>query len=178
MSRQIQIRRGTAAQHSNFIGAIGEITMDTTNNTLRVHDGLTAGGHILAKKTTTLTGYGITDGADTALSNLTSVGKQVCSKMAMPSSIYDTLTLGVSGATYTAPADGYFYISKLTNGSNQYVQIVNETANKMQFFLWGVHNGAQIRGFVPVAKGDKASIGYTAGGATQDFKFIYAKSAE
>ena len=45
MSRQIQIRRGTAAEHSNFTGAIGEITMDTTSNTLRVHDGVTPGGN-------------------------------------------------------------------------------------------------------------------------------------
>lgn len=50
MSRQIQIRRGTAAEHNNFTGKIGEITMDTTNNTLRVHDGQTPGGTILAKQ--------------------------------------------------------------------------------------------------------------------------------
>lgn len=50
MSRQIQIRRGSAAEHENFTGAIGEITMDTTNNTLRVHDGVTAGGTALAKQ--------------------------------------------------------------------------------------------------------------------------------
>ncbi|MCQ2572195.1 MAG: hypothetical protein MJ165_04365 [Alphaproteobacteria bacterium] len=50
MSRQIQIRRGSATDHANFTGAIGEITMDTTNKTLRVHDGTTAGGTILAKK--------------------------------------------------------------------------------------------------------------------------------
>ncbi len=45
MSRQIQIRRGTATQHNNFTGAIGEVTMDTTNKTLRVHDGSTLGGN-------------------------------------------------------------------------------------------------------------------------------------
>ena len=50
MSRQIQIRRGTAAEHTTFTGVIGEITMDTTNNTLRVHDGTTAGGTPLAKQ--------------------------------------------------------------------------------------------------------------------------------
>ena len=50
MSRQIQIRRGTAAEHENFTGAIGEITMDTTNKTIRVHDGTTAGGVPLAKQ--------------------------------------------------------------------------------------------------------------------------------
>ena len=50
MSRQIQIRRGSASDHANFTGAIGEITMDTTNKTLRVHDGTTAGGTILARQ--------------------------------------------------------------------------------------------------------------------------------
>lgn len=50
MSRQIQIRRGSATDHANFTGAIGEITMDTTNKTLRVHDGETAGGIKLAKQ--------------------------------------------------------------------------------------------------------------------------------
>lgn len=50
MARQVQIRRGTSAQNNSFIGAIGEITMDTTNNTLRVHNGTIAGGTILAKK--------------------------------------------------------------------------------------------------------------------------------
>ena len=50
MSRQIQIRRGSATEHENFTGAIGEITMDTTNKTLRVHDGETVGGIKLAKQ--------------------------------------------------------------------------------------------------------------------------------
>lgn len=47
MSRQIQIRRGTAAQHETFTGADGEVTVDTTNYTLRVHDGTTPGGHTI-----------------------------------------------------------------------------------------------------------------------------------
>lgn len=50
MSRQIQFRRGTATEHENFIGAMGEITVDTTNKTLRVHDGVTAGGTALARQ--------------------------------------------------------------------------------------------------------------------------------
>lgn len=50
MSRQIQIRRGTTAENDAFTGAIGEITMDTTRKTLRVHDGETVGGTTLAKQ--------------------------------------------------------------------------------------------------------------------------------
>lgn len=49
MAIQVKLRRGTANQHLTFTGAIGEVTVDTTNDTLRVHDGSLAGGHRLAK---------------------------------------------------------------------------------------------------------------------------------
>ena len=49
MAYAIQRRRGTATEHNSFTGLVGEITIDTTNNTIRVHDGSTAGGHRLAK---------------------------------------------------------------------------------------------------------------------------------
>ena len=49
MAIQVQFRRGTSAQHSSFTGANGEVTVDTTNQTLRVHDGVTAGGVKIAK---------------------------------------------------------------------------------------------------------------------------------
>jgi hypothetical protein len=45
----VQFRRGTDTEHSSFTGAVGEVTVDTTNDTLRVHDGSTAGGIRLAK---------------------------------------------------------------------------------------------------------------------------------
>lgn len=44
MAKQLQIRRGTTMANDVFIGAEGEITMDTTTKGLRVHDGQTAGG--------------------------------------------------------------------------------------------------------------------------------------
>jgi hypothetical protein len=47
MSTQVQYRRGTATQNNAFTGALAEITVDTTNLTLRVHDGITAGGYSL-----------------------------------------------------------------------------------------------------------------------------------
>ena len=49
MATAIQWRRGTTSQHSSFTGLVGEITVDTDLDTLRVHDGSTAGGHRLAK---------------------------------------------------------------------------------------------------------------------------------
>ena len=50
MSTQIQRRRGTTSDHSTFTGAGGELTIDTTKNTIVVHDGSTAGGFPLAKE--------------------------------------------------------------------------------------------------------------------------------
>lgn len=49
MSKQVQFRGGTSAEHATFTGAAREITVDTTNSTVRVHDGVTAGGSQLAK---------------------------------------------------------------------------------------------------------------------------------
>jgi len=48
MSTQVQYRRGTATQNNAFTGALAEITVDTTNGTLRVHDGIVAGGSNIA----------------------------------------------------------------------------------------------------------------------------------
>jgi hypothetical protein len=50
MSTALKLRRGTTAQHSTFTGAEGEVTVDTTKDTVVVHDGSTAGGFPLAKE--------------------------------------------------------------------------------------------------------------------------------
>ena len=42
---QVQLYRGTGAQNDNYTGAEGELTVDTSKNTVRVHDGSTKGGH-------------------------------------------------------------------------------------------------------------------------------------
>ena len=49
MPTQVQFRRGTETENNNFTGAAGEITVSTTDYTLRIHDGSTTGGHEQAK---------------------------------------------------------------------------------------------------------------------------------
>ena len=49
MATQVQFRRGTTTEHNSFTGAAAEVTVDTTLDTLRVHDGSTAGGVRIAK---------------------------------------------------------------------------------------------------------------------------------
>lgn len=44
MAVQVQLRRGTTAQNNAFTGAVGEVSVDTDADSLRIHDGSTAGG--------------------------------------------------------------------------------------------------------------------------------------
>ena len=51
MATELRLRGGTTAQHASFTGATKEITVDTTKNTVVVHDGSTAGGYPLLNQT-------------------------------------------------------------------------------------------------------------------------------
>jgi hypothetical protein len=44
----LQLRRGTTTEHASFTGAEGEVTVNTTKDTLVVHDGATQGGFEIA----------------------------------------------------------------------------------------------------------------------------------
>lgn len=63
MATQLKLRGGTTAQHASFTGAEKEVTVDTTKDTLVVHDGVTAGGVPLAKESA-IAGKANTDGSN------------------------------------------------------------------------------------------------------------------
>ena len=49
MPTVLQFRRGTTTQNNSFTGTAGELSVDTTLDTVRVHDGSTAGGFELTQ---------------------------------------------------------------------------------------------------------------------------------
>jgi len=49
---QLQFKRGNTAKNDAYTGLAGELTVDTQLNTLRIHDGSTAGGSLLAGNAT------------------------------------------------------------------------------------------------------------------------------
>ena len=56
MPLQFQFRRGNTSQNSSFTGAVGELSIDTTLKQIRLHDGSTAGGTVVAGYATTGSG--------------------------------------------------------------------------------------------------------------------------
>jgi len=91
MAIQLQLRRGTAAQHASFTGASGEITLNTTRNTIHLHNGSTAGGFESARAdlTNIITGSSLALGA----------GGYSGSTLALTSNATIGGTLGVTGNT-------------------------------------------------------------------------------
>ena len=91
-----------------------------------------------------------------------------------PSSSYDDLILGASGNSYTAPADGYFAVDKVSGATNTYFAF-----NNIQTGMWitvpGPGSGNACRCFMPAKKGDTVAAYYNASGATNMFRFIYAQ---
>lgn len=66
MTKLFQWRRGTTAQHVPFVGALGEITVDTDKDTLVVHNGATPGGFPLLSEAS-LSNMNITGGSITGM---------------------------------------------------------------------------------------------------------------
>lgn len=107
--------------------------------------------------------------------NITDSAKVMMSSMGMPSDKYIDLTLGASGSTYTAPANGWFTFAKFTNGTNQHIFIKGSLIGSE---LKAPNSGTGLTVFLPVQKGDSVRVGYNAGGETAYFRFIYAVGSE
>lgn len=116
--------------------------------------------------------------ADTDLSNVGNSGTALSAGWAMPSDTYDDLTLGASGASYQAPANGWYYVSKVSGTSGRYVSIRNATTQMNSVTVLSSGNNQWLESNLPVKKGDTVEVGYTVTGATNYFRFIYAVGSE
>ena len=110
--------------------------------------------------------------ADIDLTNVNNAGTSRGAGWAMPSDKYIDLTLGASGSTYTAPANGWFMGSATGNGV--WVQLKNTTSD---FFVTNhtPNNGVQLDIILPVSKGDIVTFGYT---GQAGLRFYYAVGSE
>lgn len=102
-----------------------------------------------------------------------------------PSDRYVDLTLGASGTSYTAPANGWFHIAKVPGSADTQITMINTcvTGKTDQAGNFTIRTQASTSGMtiylnLPVKKGDVAVIKYTTTGKTDAFKFIYAVGEE
>ena len=109
------------------------------------------------------------------------------SSWGFPSNRYIDLELGASGSTYTAPANGWYYLQKKSGANYQYSVIFalkdgETTGETIEAIEYGAiewtplgNNGNAI--MLKVPKGKKVVINYSLTGATELFRFIYAEGS-
>ena len=113
--------------------------------------------------------------ANVDLDNLSAAGKAVASNLAMLSDSFIEMTLGATETTYTAPADGAFFIGKNAAGANQHIYA---DVYKGNTFLYTCnmlsHSTESLNLLLPVSKGSSVIIRHNLSGTTNIFRFIYA----
>lgn len=103
------------------------------------------------------------------------------SSWGFPSNRYIDLELGASGSTYTAPANGWYYLQKISGANNQHSFILalkdGETATEYGALEWTTMGNNGNTNILKVPKGKKVQIHYNLTGATEIFRFIYAEGS-
>ena len=111
--------------------------------------------------------------ADTDLTNTTNTGYIKMAGASMPSNKYINLTLGASGTTYTAPANGWFCVNTGNVAGSVTIYNANLGMGTMSPAISGWGGGVA---FLPVKKGDIVTIWYSNG--AEIFRFVYAVGSE
>lgn len=114
MAKELKLRRGTTAEHSTFTGAEGEVTVDTTKDTVVVHDGATAGGVPLAKEADIPTG---------ALASLDSVDASTIDDNSVGAAELNVTGNGTAGQYLASDGDGTMTWTTLGGGGFSNIQV-------------------------------------------------------
>lgn len=114
----------------------------------------------------------LNDKLDIGLGNLSVTGKSLLSGLGMPGGRYINLTLGASGSSYTAPANGWAAWGGQFSSASGNFSIGNSA-----FYSQGTAtSGAQYIGvYIPVKRGETFSVSYGGVSGTGLFRFIYAE---
>ena len=91
------------------------------------------------------------------------------SNQSAPSQNVIEMSLGTSGTVYTAPTDGYFFVSKKSTASNQSLGVGGFDISYTSFSSAANQN---LNLSIRVGAGNKVKIEYSLGGVTNSFYFI------
>jgi hypothetical protein len=122
MATQLQLRRGNTSQTAAFTGASAEVTIDTTKNTIVIHDGVTPGGFPLASNSDFITIQNVNTTQNTRIDSANNTARAAYDKA---NAAFDKANTGVSTST-----DDYARATSNTATNNiTILQGVNTTQN-------------------------------------------------
>lgn len=133
-------------------------------------------------KITSFTHFTVDSVVNSNASNFSQAGRSYLFGLSMPSGKYIDLTLGASGSTYTAPANGWFSIQVEVSGNNQFFSSVVSVAVRDYGFaipIWTGGGSIPVRVIVPCLAGCifKTNYNCTINSVTE-FRFIYAQGEQ
>ena len=153
--------------------AVSDCQTAVEKTTANITAAATSATNAAASETNTAAMLGTKANVD--LDNLSAAGKAVASNLAMLSDSFIEMTLGATETTYTAPADGAFFIGKNAAGANQHIYA---DVYKGNTFLYTCnmlsHSTESLNLLIPVSKGSSVIIRHNLSGTTNVFRFIYA----
>ena len=99
--------------------------------------------------------------------------KQYATSASFPSDRYIDLTVGASGSTYTAPADGIIVVGGESTGSDGYFNLLGRAGISIQKRI----SGQGGTGFIPISAGENFSLQYNLYHIAA-FLFYYANGSQ
>lgn len=104
--------------------------------------------------------------------NFSVAGKAVLAGLGMPSSRYTDITPGATETTYTAPANGWFFMEVGLTGIDGAAQLLCDKIGVSAIPHTGVSSSLA---FLPVKAGDVVKLTYVKSATFSAFRFIYAE---
>ena len=177
---------------SDELQTVGVIDQNNTSTAIKTWTGTKAEyDAIVTKDANTL--YNITDDvtdnnsivvdlngkADVDLTNVNNSGTSLGASWSMPSDTYADLTLGASGTTYTAPANGYYYWrGNVSSNGYPFGMYIDENGSDGFGVMLRSPSTSQVACYLPVKKGDIMRILHNGIQTTAYFRFYYAVGSE
>lgn len=121
-------------------------------------------------KITSLKSCGVHELVNSNATNLSDYGRQIISGLGKPSNKYIDLTVGASGTTYIAPANGYIYCNGHANASSAYISI--DIPNSQYCGINGLEGHDLTINQIALKIGDRFTLRYS-NTTINKFRFVY-----